>query len=86
MRIKHAAEQVFSREFVSIEEHCKRSGAEQNEYLRRLCEVQDRKETKLGADLFGLWVLSAREGDMKTHSEVAIVMAQFSKRANGVKP
>lgn len=69
-------------EFGSLSEFCSTPLAVQNEYMSRLGEMQDRKQTKLGTDLFGLWVISAQVGDTVTHEEVEKIMKDFSRQAS----
>ncbi|VVO18745.1 hypothetical protein [Pseudomonas fluorescens] len=76
----------FMEEFGNLSEFCKRPKSEQGQYLTRLSQLQDHAETKLGADLFGLWVIAAQASDMQTQGEAAEIMARFSRLANGVKP
>lgn len=74
----------FSKEFGSLSEFCNQSRTVQSEYLRRLGQMQDHKQTKLGTDLFGLWVISAQVKDTVTHDAIERIMKQFSRQASGV--
>lgn len=76
----------FSKEFGNVSEFCKRPCSEQGEYMRRIADLQDQGEAKLGTDLFGLWVIAAQIGDATTHVKAAEIMARLSRLANGAKP
>ncbi|WP_367371534.1 hypothetical protein [Pseudomonas lini] len=75
----------FSKEFGSLSEFCNLSRTVQSEYMRRLAQMQGHKQTKLGTDLFGLWVISAQVEDTVTHYAVEKIMKQFSRQASSVK-
>ncbi|QXH87780.1 hypothetical protein HU773_019205 [Pseudomonas shahriarae] len=74
----------FSKEFGSLSEFCNQSRTVQSEYMRRLGQMQDHKQTKLGTDLFGLWVISAQVEDTVTHDAIEKIMRQFSRQASSV--
>lgn len=74
----------FSKEFGSLCEFCNQSRTVQSEYMGRLGKMQDHKQTKLGTDLFGLWVISAQVEDTVTHDAIEKIMEQFSRQASSV--
>lgn len=75
----------FIQEFGSMNEFRARDRSEQDEYLRRLADLQHHGQTKLGTDLIGLWVISAQIGDSETHFKAGELMGRISRQANGVQ-
>lgn len=74
----------FSKEFGSLSEFCNQSRTVQSEYVMRLGQMQDHKHTKLGTDMFGLWIISAQVGDTVTHDAIEKIMKQFCRQASSV--